>query len=123
MKSEPGDRPSARGGHIGQEELERIPVTSHGTGPESILNFEVVFEKSEKHLTDTAHSAPPFGAAAWKRQSASRSNSSVMGKYTAVELGSTWPKKVAKCMSRELGSMPSRYQRSNVRTANDRRRS
>ncbi len=47
----------------------------------------------------------------------------MMGKYTAAELGSTWPRKVAKWICRELGSMPSRYQRSDVRTANDRRRS
>jgi len=40
-----------------------------------------------------------------------------MVRYTAVELGSTCPKNVARCMRRQLGSMPWRYQRSSVATA------
>src|SRR6266480_1525825 len=46
-----------------------------------------------------------------------------MGKYTAVDSTLTWPKNVARCMSREFGLMPSRYQRSNVATAKERRKS
>ena len=42
-----------------------------------------------------------------------------MVRYTAVELGSTCPKNVARCMRRQLGSMPWRYQRSSVATANE----
>jgi hypothetical protein len=42
-----------------------------------------------------------------------------MVRYTAVDLGSTCPKNVARCMSRQLGSMPCRYQRSRVATAKE----
>jgi hypothetical protein len=42
-----------------------------------------------------------------------------MVRYTAVELGSTCPKNLARCLRRQLGSMPWRYQRSSVATANE----
>jgi len=48
----------------------------------------VVFKKGEKYLTDAAHWLPPFGAKGRKRSLASCNNSSVMVKYTALELGS-----------------------------------
>lgn len=108
---------------MSQEELEGVSVASDGTGSKSFLNFEVILEESMENRADAAHWAPTFGAAARKRRSASRSRSSVMGKYTAVDSALTWPMKVARCKSRDLGSMPSRYQRSNVATAKDRRRS
>src|ERR1700722_16387585 len=40
----------------------------------------------------------------------------------AVEDGLTWPRKVERSRRRDMGSTPSRYQRSNVPTANECRR-
>ena len=113
-----------RGGDEAQEEPKGIAVAAHRGWPEPPLHLEIVLEERAHDGAESRdHGAPPSMnagcAKASKRRFAWRSRASVMVRYVAVEVTSTWPRNVESLRRPAPGSASSRYQRSSVPTAKE----
>src|SRR6202167_3792223 len=106
-----------------KEEPQRVAVATNRTLTQALLLTQIVDEEVVHNAADRegAHNRTSRTALlpnASKRWLAASRSSLVIVRYTAVLCRPTWPRKVERWLSRACGSMPSRYHRRSVRTAN-----